>query len=202
MIGYIQGTILEHLPTQVLVDVQGVGYEILIPLSAAADSSMETGKPISLFTHLAVREDAHVLYGFSSRQQRDLFRTLISSVSGIGPKIALNILSGMPVDRFRNAVAQEDAAALSSIPGIGKKTAERMIVELRDKIGILQPQRQNAPAVLETAESADPIDQAVRALVALQIKPVDAISMVEKAARKLGNEATTENLVRACLQKS
>src|SRR5262245_48633136 len=116
------------------MDVQGVGYEVLIPLSSY-DKLPPLGQPVKLLTHLAVREDAHTLYGFMTPAERDLFRLLINTVSGIGPKIALNVLSGISVTTFRGAVANGDIKALSQISGVGKKTAERIVVELKDKIG-------------------------------------------------------------------
>src|SRR5215468_9819170 len=134
MISFLHGTLIEALPTQVVVDVQGVGYEALIPLSSY-DKLPQPGQEIKLLTHLAVREDAPTLYGFMTGAERDLFRMLINTVSGIGPKIALNVLSGMTVTAFRGAVAKQDVKALSQISGVGKKTAERIVVELKDKIG-------------------------------------------------------------------
>src|SRR5205085_8191531 len=134
MITFLSGTLIETLPTQVTVEVNGVGYETLIPLSSY-DKLPQPGQQIRLLTHLAVREDAHTLYGFMTVPERELFRMLINTVSGIGPKIALNILSGISVTAFRGAVANGDIKALSQISGVGKKTAERMVVELKDKIG-------------------------------------------------------------------
>ena len=134
MITFLNGKLVESLPTQVVVDVGGIGYEALIPLSSY-DKLPPPGQPVKLLTQLIVREDAHTLYGFMSAAERDLFRLLINSVSGIGPKTALNILSGMNVPAFRGAVANGDVKALSQISGVGKKTAERIVVELRDKIG-------------------------------------------------------------------
>ena len=134
MITFLHGRLVESLPTQAVVDVQGVGYEVLIPLSSF-DKLPPPGQEVRLLTHLAVREDAHVLYGFMSGAERDLFRLLIHTVSGIGPKIALNILSGMNVAALRAAVGRGDVKALSQISGVGRKTAERIVVELKDKIG-------------------------------------------------------------------
>src|SRR5439155_4077283 len=128
------GKLVEMLPTQVIVSVNGVGYEILIPLSSY-DKLPQPGQEIKLLTQLIVREDSHTLYGFMSAAERELFRLLINTVSGIGPRIALNILSGISVTAFRGAVANADVKVLSQISGIGKKTAERMVVELKDKIG-------------------------------------------------------------------
>ena len=134
MITFLHGKLVEALPTQVIVEVNGVGYEVLIPLSSF-DKLPAPGGDVKLLTHLAIREDAHVLYGFMTATERDLFRLLINTVSGIGPKIAWNILSGVNVTAFRHAVANSDFKALSQISGVGKKTAERIVVELRDKIG-------------------------------------------------------------------
>src|SRR5262245_28945033 len=119
MITFLRGRLVEALPTQAIVEVAGVGYEVLIPLSSF-DKLPEPGSEVELLTHLAVREDAHILYGFMSPAERDLFRLLIHTVSGIGPKIALSVLSGMNVTALRGAVAQGDVKALSQIPGVGK----------------------------------------------------------------------------------
>src|SRR5213592_656830 len=134
MITFLEGKLVEALPTQVIVAVHGVGYEVLIPLSSY-DKLPPPGGAVKLLTHLSVREDAHTLYGFMTTAERELFRLLINTVSGIGPKIALNILSGMNARAFRGAVANGDVRALSQISGVGKKTAERIVVELKDKIG-------------------------------------------------------------------
>jgi len=199
MINFLHGKLVEALPTQVTVDVHGVGYEVLIPLSSF-DKLPPPGSDVKLLTHLAVREDAHVLYGFMSTAERDMFRLLINTVSGIGPKIALNILSGMNVTVLRGAVANSDVKALSQISGVGKKTAERIVVELRDKIG--------AAGVWEAASAQralSPADQrlndAVLALLALGFKPVEAHEAVRGAQVVLGATATVEDLVRACLKK-
>src|SRR5579871_2561560 len=134
MITFLHGKLIEALPTQVTVDVQGVGYDVLIPLSSYAKLPSPGGE-IKILTHLAIREDAHVLYGFMTAAERDMFRLLINTVSGIGPKIALSILSGMNVTALRGAVSNGDVKALSQISGVGKKTAERIVVELKDKVG-------------------------------------------------------------------
>src|SRR5688572_6775397 len=134
MITFLQGKMVEALPTQVIIDVNGVGYDVLIPLSSY-DKLPSAGQEVKILTHLAIREDAHVLYGFMTVPERDMFRLLINTVSGIGPKIALNILSGMNVTALRGAVAQADIKSLSKISGVGRKTAERIVVELKDKIG-------------------------------------------------------------------
>src|SRR6476659_5612127 len=123
MISFLHGKLVDVLPTQVVIDVHGVGYEVLIPLSSF-DKLPSPGQNVTLLTHLAIREDAHVLYGFMTAAERDMFRLLINTVSGIGPKIALNILSGMNVTALRGAVAQADVKSLSKISGVGRKTAE------------------------------------------------------------------------------
>src|SRR5579871_1289061 len=134
MITFLHGKLVESLPTQAIVDVHGVGYEVLIPVSSHAKLPA-LGAEVHLLTHLVVREDAHTLYGFMTSAERELFRLLINTVSGIGPKIALNVLSGISVTAFRGAVANGDVKALSQISGVGKKTAERIVVELKDKVG-------------------------------------------------------------------
>jgi Holliday junction DNA helicase RuvA len=199
MITFLRGKLVEALPTQAVVEVGGVGYEVLIPLSSY-DKLPAPGQDIKLLTQLVVREDAHILYGFASSAERDLFRLLVNSVSGIGPKTALNILSGMNAVAFRGAVANSDVKALSQISGVGKKTAERIVVELRDKIG--------AASALEAASAKhglSPDDQrindAVLALMALGFKQLEAHDAVRAAQAMLGTSATVEDLVRACLKK-
>jgi len=199
MITYLNGTLIHALPTQAIVEVQGVGYEVLIPLSSY-DRLPEPGKPVKLLTHLSIREDAHVLFGFMTPAERDLFRLLITTVSGIGPKIALNILSGMNVTALRGAVANSDVKALSGISGVGKKTAERIVVELRDKIG---PAGAWEASSAERAASAgdQKITDAVSALVALGYKQAEAYDQVRAAQAMLGPQATVEQLVRGALKK-
>jgi Holliday junction DNA helicase RuvA len=199
MITFLHGKLLEALPTQVIVDVNGMGYEVLIPLSSY-DKLPQPGQEIRLLTHLAVRDDAHVLYGFMSAAERELFRLLINSVSGIGPKIALNILSGISVTAFRGAVANSDVKALSQISGVGKKTAERIVVELKDKIGAAGAWE--ASSAQRSLSSEDQrVNDAVLALVALGFKQIEAHDSVRKAQNALGAQATVEELVRACLKK-
>lgn len=199
MINFLHGKLVEALPTQVTINVQGVGYEALIPLSSY-DKLPAPGQEVKLLTHLAIREDAHVLYGFMSAAERDMFRLLIHTVSGIGPKIALNILSGMNVTALRGAVANGDVKALSQISGVGKKTAERIVVELKDKIGAAGAwEALSAQRGLSASEQK--INDAVLALMALEIKQPEAHEMVRAACATLGEQATVEDLVRACLKK-
>ena len=199
MITFLHGTLIEALPTQATVEVNGVGYEVLIPLSSF-DKLPAPGQPVQLLTHLAGREDAHVLYGFISAPERQLFRLLINTVSGIGPKSALNILSGMTVTAFRGAVANSDIKMLSQISGVGKKTAERIIIELKDKIGQAAA-LEAASALRALSESDQRINDAVQALVALGFKQADAHETVRVAQALLGPSATVEDLVRASLKK-
>lgn len=199
MIAFLHGKLTDALPTQVVVDVQGVGYEALIPLSSF-DKLPPVGQDVKLLTHLAIREDAHVLYGFMTAAERDLFRLLINTVSGIGPKIALNVLSGMSVTAFRGAVAGGDVKSLSQISGVGRKTAERIVVELKDKIGAAAAwEAASAERALSAADQR--INDAVLALMALGFKQVEAHETVRGVAAVLGAQATVEDLVRACLKK-
>ena len=199
MISFLNGKLIEALPTQAIVEVNGVGYEALIPLSSY-DKLPQPGLQVKLLTQLIVREDAHTLYGFMTPDERDLFRLLINTVSGIGPKIALNILSGMNAVAFRGAVANADVKALSQISGVGKKTAERIVVELRDKVGAAGAWE--AASAQRTLSPADQkVNDAVLALMALGFKQVDAHDTVRQAQAALGPQATVEELVRACLKK-
>jgi len=200
MITFLHGKLVEMLPTQVTVDVHGVGYEVLIPLSSF-DKLPQPGQEIRLLTHLAVREDAHILYGFMSAAEREMFRLLINTVSGIGPKIALNILSGISVTTFRGAVANGDVKALSQISGVGKKTAERIVVELKDKVGAAGAwEAASAQRMLSPEDQR--VNDAVLALLALGFKQIEAHDSIRKAQASLGPQATVEELVRACLKKA
>jgi Holliday junction DNA helicase RuvA len=199
MITFLRGRLIEALPTQVTVDVNGVGYEALIPLSSF-DKLPTPGHDVHLLTHLAIREDAHVLYGFMTVQERELFRMLINTVSGIGPKIAMNVLSGMNPTAFRGAVANSDVKALSQISGVGKKTAERIVVELRDKVGAAGAwEASSARHGLPPEEQK--INDATLALIALGFKQAEAHEMVRAAAARLGAAATVDEVVRASLKK-
>jgi len=199
VITYLHGKLVETLPTQVVVDVNGLGYEVLIPLSSF-DKLPAPGGEVKLLTQFVVREDAQTLYGFMTAPERDLFRLLVNTVSGIGPKIALNILSGVSVTAFRGAVANGDIKSLSQISGVGRKTAERIVVELRDKIGAAGAW-EAASAVRSLSPDDQKINDAVLALMALGFKQVEAHDVVRSAHTALGASATVEDLVRACLKK-
>lgn len=199
MITFLRGKLIDSLPTQITVEVGGVGYELLIPLSSF-DKLPARGGDITILTHLSIREDAHVLYGFMSAAERDMFRLLIHAVSGIGPKTALNILSGINISALRSAVALGDVKSLSQISGVGKKTAERIVVELKDKIGksaALEPAGPRAALSPEDETFGD----AVAALTALGFKQPDAHEAVRGAQALLGAQAGVEQLVRAALKK-
>jgi holliday junction DNA helicase RuvA len=200
MISFLEGTVVEALPTQVTLNVRGVGYDVLIPLSSF-DKLPAPGKEVRILTHLAVREDAHVLYGFMTSAEREMFRLLINTVSGIGPKIALNVLSGMNVTALRGAVASANVKALSQISGVGRKTAERIVVELKDKIGAAGAW-EAASAERALSPHDQKVNDAVLALMALGFKQLEAHDAVRGSLSLLGEKATVEDLVRACLKKA
>jgi Holliday junction DNA helicase RuvA len=199
MITFLQGKLVESLPTQVVVDVNGVGYEVLIPLSSF-DKLPAPGEPVKLLTQLVIREDAHLLYGFMTEAERNMFRLLVHTVSGIGPKTALNILSGISVTAFRGAVAGGDVKSLSQISGVGKKTAERIVVELREKVGAAGAWEAASAKHALTAEDQK-LNDAVLALMALGFKQAVAHESIRAAQAMLGARASVEDLVRACLKK-
>lgn len=197
MIGRLRGELVHKQAPHLLIDINGVGYELEAPLSTFF-TMPEIGQQVILYTHLAIREDAHVLYAFATQSERTLFRSLLK-VSGIGAKMALAILSGMSADEFSRCVETEDVASLVRLPGIGRKTAERLIVEMRDRLAKLgdltavgMPSQGEHSTGLVTASS-----DAVSALVALGYKPQDASRMV-KAVKKDGMDS--ETLIRAALQ--
>lgn len=187
MITFLEGTLAEALPTQIVVAVHGVGYQVLIPLSSF-DRLPPPGAPVKILTHLQVREDAHVLYGFATEAERDLFRLLVNHVSGIGPKLALAVLSGMSVPSFKNAVVNSEVSALSRISGLGKKTAERIVLELKDKVGVAAAWEAASAEHATSAEAAQAND-AVLALISLGYKQVDAHKAVKKVMAESSGSA-------------
>lgn len=199
MITYLAGKLVSALPTQAIVDVAGVGYEVLIPLSSY-DRLPAVGQPVHVLTHLHVREDAHILYGFMSAPERDLFRLLVNHVSGIGPKLALAVLSGMSVGNFKNAVVNNDVASLSKISGLGKKTAERIVLELKDKLGVSAVWEAASAAHAPTPEESR-ANEAVLALIALGYKQVDAHKTVRDLQERQPEIATAEELVKQALKR-
>jgi holliday junction DNA helicase RuvA len=198
MITFLDGKLVGALPTQAIVDVGGVGYEVFIPLSSY-DKLPAVGQPIRILTHLVVREDAHVLYGFMSAPERDLFRLLVNNVSGIGPKLALAVLSGMSVANFKNAVVNSDVAALAKISGLGKKTAERIVLELKDKLGVAAAWEAATAAHAPTPEQ-EQANEAVLALIALGYKQVEAHRAVRELQQKEPGKSA-EELVKLALKR-
>src|SRR5580765_7912271 len=199
MITFLDGKLVRALPTQATVDVNGVGYEVLIPLSSY-DKLPAVGQPIRILTHLAVREDAHILYGFMTAPERDLFRLLVNNVSGIGPKLALAVLSGMSVNNFKAAVVNSDVASLSKISGLGKKTAERIVLELKDKLGVAAAWEAASAAQAPTPEE-ELANEAVLALIALGYKQVEAHKAVRDVQQSGKETENAEDLVRMSLQR-
>ena len=199
MIGRLRGQLIEKQPPSLVLDVNGVGYELEAPMSTFYDLP-GIGDTVTLFTHLVVREDAHVLYGFARDGERQLFRALLK-VNGVGAKMALAILSGMNADEFARCVQADDTGALTRLPGIGKKTAERLIVEMRDRLDKLELGSGGSlpatPAGSATPVADSPVADAVGALIALGYKPPDASRMVRGIeCDGLG----TEEIIRAALQ--
>lgn len=197
MIGRLRGTLLEKQPPWMVVDVAGVGYELEASMTTLV-AMPGTGEPVSLYTHLTIRDDAHLLYGFAREQERALFRALIK-VNGIGPKLALGILSGMDEEAFVRCVMDDDVKALTRLPGVGKKTAERLIIEMRDRFphweqpGELAIGSPDAGSSLSAA--ADPVADAEAALVSLGYKPTEATRMLQG----LEESGSTEAMIKAAL---
>ncbi len=194
MIGRLQGIILEKQPPQILLDVQGVGYELEASMTTFYNLP-ECGEKIVLHTHLVVREDAQLLYGFHSLSERLMFRNLIK-ISGVGPKLALTILSGMSASDFTRCILEEDSKALTKLPGVGKKTAERLVIELKDRLD--KDDAVKLPGMPEKVErQANPVNDAVSALISLGYKAQQASQMV----RALDvDDKSTEEIIRAALQ--
>lgn len=201
MIGRLTGVLAERKPPALLLDVQGVGYELEAPMSSFYKLPA-LGEKVTLLTHLVVREDAQLLYGFATATERELFRVLIK-ISGVGAKLALGILSGMAADELALCVQSADSKTLSRIPGIGKKTAERLIIELKDKVTHLESAQalgvsvQRQGSVLSSAADS-PIEEAIAALQALGYKPADAIKMVKAVAEEADS---AEALIKAALKR-
>jgi Holliday junction DNA helicase RuvA len=193
VIGFLRGKLVAKTPPHLTVDVGGVGYDVEAPMSTFY-TLPAVGSELRLLTHLVVREDAHILYGFGSPEERALFRNLLK-VSGVGPKIALAILSGVSVEGFAACVKQKDAASLTKIPGVGRKTAERLLVEMPDRLDALSA-AVAAGAPLPNDENRTE-SEAWSALVALGYKPVEVTQMLKPFA---GQPGSTEDLIRRALQ--
>lgn len=195
MIGRITGILVERQAPELLIDVQGVGYEVQVSLTTFFELPAP-GEAVVLHTHFVVREDAQQLYGFAERTERELFRHLIK-VSGVGPKLALAILSGMNASEFVRRVQDNDVATLVRLPGVGKKTAERLIVEMRDRLKDFAVGTSQTPSRSSERDLSDNIQEAESALVALGYKPQEAARMVNAVA----NEGqTSQELIRLALK--
>ncbi|RUO43075.1 Holliday junction branch migration protein RuvA [Aliidiomarina taiwanensis] len=198
MIGRLQGTVAVKHPPELLLDVQGVGYEVQLPMTCFYELP-EVGQPVTLWTHFVVREDAQLLFGFTTVDERALFRLLIRA-QGVGPKLALTIMSSLSAGQFVAAIQQSDMAVLTKIPGVGKKTADRLVVEMKDKLkdftgadyGDALPSSETMPAAAPSAES-----EALSALVALGYKLGQAEKVVKKVAR---SDMSAEDIIRHALK--
>jgi Holliday junction DNA helicase RuvA len=196
MIGFLKGRLAVKQPPMLMVDVNGVGYELEAPMSTFYGLPA-AGESVALFTHLVVREDAHILYAFGTDGERRLFRALLK-ISGVGPKIALGILSGASVEDFLRTVEAEDVAMLTRIPGIGRKTAERVIIEMRDSVKKLSlPASGAGPAGL--GQDATPQSEAFSALVALGYKPAEAARLLKAVD---GTDLATTEIIRRALKSA
>ena len=195
MISFLRGAVAEALPQCLVLDVGGVGSEVQVPLSTFDALNPIEGQVVTLKTHLHIRETAHVLYGFATDAERDIFRLLIERVSGIGPATAISILSGLNVSAFKAAVAGGDVQAIARAKGVGKKTAERIVLELKDKVGLAatweaQQQGTTSPAAAD----------AELALVALGFKQVEARKALKELLKE-NPQADTDELIRGALRR-
>ncbi|ETX11530.1 Holliday junction DNA helicase RuvA [Marinomonas ushuaiensis DSM 15871] len=195
MIGRIVGTLIEKTPPELLLDVGGIGYEISASMTTIYDLP-QVGEKVILYTHFLVKEDSQTLYGFIDKSERALFRVLIK-VNGIGPKMALAVLSSMSAEELISNVQDSDVSALTRIPGVGKKTAERLIIELRDKLGqAAKTDLFSAPAVLRQVQS-DPRQEAEAALISLGYKPQEAAKAIAGVPM---DAASSEDVIKAALK--
>ncbi|GAB4278827.1 MAG TPA: Holliday junction branch migration protein RuvA [Opitutae bacterium] len=200
MIVSIEGTLKEAHALSTIIDVQGIGYEVHTPLTTS-ERLPAIGQRVSLHTLSVYREDAALLYGFMKREERDFFRLIVEKVSGVGPKIALGILSKLSLPVLEQAIRNGDAALLAKCPGIGKKTAERIVIELKDKISPASSSTSRSTSSIEPLALSEGSSQqdAVSALVALGYKINDADRSIRKAISKLGPDASTEALIKNAL---
>lgn len=206
MIGQLSGTLIAKHPPEIMIEVNGVGYELQMPMTCLYELP-EVGQPVRVVTHFVVREDAQLLYGFNTFAERSLFRQLIKA-QGVGPKLALTIMSGMTAHQFVHAVTHDDVSSLVKLPGVGRKTAERLVVEMRDRLsnwGSMTPTSDAMPVdfgalrpTLSGPGSAR--DDAFSALVALGYKPAQADKAVASASKTLGDDAGSEDLIRQALR--
>jgi Holliday junction DNA helicase RuvA len=196
MIGFLRGRLAAKNPPQLLIDVSGVGYEVEVPMSTFYGLPA-LGADVNLFTHLVVREDAHILFAFGTERERRLFRELLK-VSNVGPKLALSLLSGMSVDGFLLCIEAQDADSLVRIPGVGRKTAERLLIEMRDRVKNFGPTPGVAAGTAGIVEApGGPQAEAFSALIALGYKPAEVTRLLKSVD---ASAQTTGELIRGALQ--
>jgi len=196
MIGFLRGKLVLKAPPMLMLDVNGVGYEVEAPMTTFYNLPA-VGEDVKLHTHLVVREDAHILFGFAAEADRAMFRTLIK-VNGVGPKLALTILSGQSAEEFHRCIHNNDTQALVRLPGVGKKTAERLVIEMRDRLPDLGESSVNTVTVGAAATVAsNPKQEAISALCSLGYKPLDAAKMVQQVSN---DDMSCENIIRFALQ--
>jgi Holliday junction DNA helicase RuvA len=198
MYHYLNGKIAEKTPTAVILDVNGIGYEVRVSLSTFS-SLPNLGETVKLFTHFIVREDAQLLYGFATEEEREAFRLLIS-ISGIGPKLAITLLSGVTLPELKRAIQEKNLPVLTAISGIGQKTAERVIIELKDKIG--RPETPSGKEIIHDASISDQmVEDSVSALVSLGYTKQKAKEAIQKTLKAmLGKKPSVEEIIRAALK--
>lgn len=201
MIGRLRGILIEKQPPELLLEVSGVGYEVQMPMSCFYDLP-EVGQEAIIYTHFVVREDAQLLYGFNTVRERALFREVIKA-NGVGPKLGLGILSGMTANQFVSCVENEDISTLVKLPGVGKKTAERLVVEMKDRLkgwgagDLFTPATDDAPINGGQSHDDSAIDEAVSALLALGYKPQVASKVISQVAKP---DMTSESMIRDALR--
>ncbi|MGJ0491922.1 Holliday junction branch migration protein RuvA [Methylobacter sp.] len=195
MIGFLRGKLVLKAPPMLLLDVHGVGYEVEAPMTTFYNLPA-IGEEVQLHTHLVVREDAHILFGFSTESDRLMFRNLIK-VNGVGPKLALTILSGQSAEEFHHCILNNDTQALVRLPGVGKKTAERLMIEMRDRLPNLGDAAPMRVDVSSAQAAKNPRQEAISALCALGYKPQDAAKMVQSIGTE---DKSCEDIIRLALQ--
>ena len=208
MIAFIKGQLIECQLTLAILEVNGIGYEVHVPLTTV-ERLPSLGDAVKLFTHATYREDSQTLYGFIDRESRDFFRMIVDKVSGIGPKIALNLLGSLSLQTLKVSIASGDVAMLSKAQGLGKKTAERIVVELKDKVlpKELSQETKASPSSLDKSQHADisqnltNFQDAVSALLTLGYKATDADLAIRRASESMDENASTEELIRLALTK-
>jgi Holliday junction DNA helicase RuvA len=201
MITSIQGTLAAATPLRAVIELNGLGYEVNIPVTTAEKLPLP-GATVKLHTHVIYREDAQTLYGFTTPAERDFFRLMIEHVSGVGPKVSLTIMSRLSLPLLESAIRLGDVATLAKCPGIGKKTAERLVVELKSKVGSFDSPAATSsggPASADAVPASSPHRDAVAALIALGYRAADADQAVRQAAHSLGGQANTEALIKKAL---